>query len=253
MQHLKETIIAIKRARKPALQLSGGRDSLCALFVLIEAGCFDFDIIWLNTGDAPEETVKRMQQVQLIFGERFHEIKSDSWSIREQFGVPSPMVRSEETGKHWADCSSKKYHVQSQFDCCARTTMLPVHEFTISNGYDLIIRGCRDEEELKTPIKHLTQSDAPYILAYPIYEWSSKQVNEFLAERGILPSFYDYTDYGINCVTCPAFWGNGHQAWIEAHHPEKAPVRRHQIEKLMEYMSHTIQLGFNELDSRSVA
>ena len=250
MNYLNATIDAIHNAKKPLLQLSGGRDSLCALFVLIEHGCRDFDIAHLNTGDAPEETRRITNEIKQLFGDRLHIIDSDSFAVREEFGTPSPMIRSEEVNQAWAVCSSKKFHIQSQFDCCARTTMLPMMEFTLRGGYDLIIRGCRDAEELKTPVEHLGYSDG-VTLVYPIYDWSHDEVNEFLRQRGVLPSFYEYTDYGINCVTCPAFWGNGHQAWVEKHHPDKAAERRKQIERLMGYMSQTIQLGFNELDCRS--
>lgn len=250
--YLKETIYAVKRARKPLLQLSGGRDSLCTLFVLLEHGCCDYDVVWLNTGDCAPETEKRMRIIKYMFGDRFHEINSDSVAVRNMYGIPSPMVRSEEAADVWQACTSKKFPIQSQFDCCARVTMNPVHQFTIEGNYDLVIRGCREQEELKTPVPHLTTTNAPYILAYPIYDWTHEQVNNFLESVGMLPTFYEYTDYGINCVTCPAFWGNGHQAWLEHYHPEKAIERRHQIEKLMSYMAHTIQLGFNELDSRSV-
>jgi 3'-phosphoadenosine 5'-phosphosulfate sulfotransferase (PAPS reductase)/FAD synthetase len=250
MNYIDTTVDAIHQAEKPLLQLSGGRDSLCALFILVERGCTNFDVVYTNTGDAPEETLKKIQEIKQLFGNRLHIIDSDSFAVRESFGIPSPMVRSEEVSQSWAACSSKKYHVQSQFDCCARTTMLPMMQFTLDGGYDLIIRGCRDVEELKTPITHLEQSDG-VTLAYPIYDWPHSDVNEFLRQRGMLPSFYEYTDYGINCVSCPAFWGNGHQAWIEKHHPEKAAERRKQIERLMGYMSQTIQLGFNELDCRS--
>ncbi|SMB81385.1 3'-phosphoadenosine 5'-phosphosulfate sulfotransferase (PAPS reductase)/FAD synthetase [Pasteurella testudinis DSM 23072] len=247
---LESTIQAIHAAKKPLFQLSGGRDSLCALFVLIEQGCRSFDVAYLNTGDAPEETVRCIGDISKLFGARLHVIKSNSFAVRDEFGLPSPMVRSEETAAIWAASTNKPYHIQSKLDCCARTTMIPMMEFVEKSGYDLLIRGCREVEELKTPVNHLEKSGG-ITLAYPIYDWSDEQVMSFLDARGILPSFYEYANSGIDCVTCPAYWGEGHQAWIEKHHPEKAAERRRQIERLMSYMADTIQLGFNELDCRS--
>jgi len=52
MGYLTETIEAVQRARHPLFQFSGGRDSLCTLFLLYESGCSNFDIVWVNTGDA---------------------------------------------------------------------------------------------------------------------------------------------------------------------------------------------------------
>lgn len=251
--YLDETVYAIKRARKTLLQLSSGRDSLCALLALLEIGCTDFDIAWVNTGDTDAETLARMVDLKLAFGDKFHVIDSDSAYVREQYGAPSPLVRPQESNPMYSASANDTQHIQSQADCCARTIMLPLHDFTVKHGYDLVIRGCRASENLKTPIKHLTDSDTPYILAYPVYDWSDSAVNEFLIEHNALPSFYEFMDSGVDCVTCPAFWGNGHQAWLEHHYPDKAQERRHQIEKLMGYMAHTIQLGFNELDKRSVA
>lgn len=251
--YLDETVCAIKRSRKTLFQLSNGRDSLCALLALLEAGCSNFDVAWVNTGDTDTETLMRMIDLKFALGDKFHAIDSDSIRVREDYGIPSPMVRPQEANPVYRASAVDTYHIQLQADCCARAIMLPLHDFTVAGGYDLVIRGCREDENLKTPVKHLTDSDTPYILAYPIYDWNSHRVDEFLAERNALPSFYEFMDSGVDCVTCPAFWGNGHQAWLEHHHPEKAPERRHQIEKLMEYMAHTIQLGFNELDERSVA
>ncbi|XWY20044.1 hypothetical protein ACNGTO_03040 [Bisgaard Taxon 45] len=248
-----ETVCAIKRARKPLLQLSSGRDSLCALLALIEAGCTGFDVAWVDTSDTDVDTFMRMLDLKFILGDRLHYIKSDSIGIRETYGIPSPMIRPQEANPLYGASADDTRHVQMQMDCCARTIMIPLHEFTVNGGYDLVIRGCRADENLKTPVEHLTNSDTPYILAYPIYDWSAKRVNEFLIERNALPSFYEFMNSGVDCVTCPAFWGNGHQAWLEHHYPDKAETRKHQIEKLMDYMSHTIQLGFNEIDKRSVA
>lgn len=250
MDYLTTSIAAINNAKKPLLQLSGGRDSLCTLFYLFENGCRNFDVVWVNTGDAPQETVRILSEISELFGGRFHVIESDSLSVREQYGVPSPMVRSEESHPVWASCTDQHFHIQPQFECCRRTIMEPMQNFTVDGEYDLVIRGVRSAEGLKSPVEHLA-SDDNFAVAYPIYDWSDAQVNQFLLERGVLPTFYERSYDGVDCVTCPAFWGNGHQAWVEEHYPEKAVERRQQIERLMGYMSHTIQLGFNELDCRS--
>lgn len=252
MGYLTETIEAVQRARRPLFQFSGGRDSLCTLFLLYESGCSNFDIVWVNTGDAAPETTKLVNYIKTLWGDRLYEVRTDSRTWRKTNGDPSPLVRCEEAFPWVAECSNEQYHVQPQSSCCAANVMNPMHEFTVGGGYDLVIRGNRGSEPLKTAAGHLQKTDAPYTLAYPIYDWTTPQVDMYLVKRNMLPSFYDFMDSGVDCMTCPAFWGNGHQKWLATYYPDVAQERQHNIEKLMSYMSNVIQLGFNELDLRGV-
>lgn len=244
--YLEQTIEAIKKAKKPLFQLSGGRDSICALLKIMHAGCLDFDVAWVNTGDNASETLELMQLAGFAFGDRFHEIKSNSFSVREKYGVPSPVVRADEADEYFKICNEKPMHVQSQYTCCLRTIMIPLQEFTVNGGYDLVIRGNRSSDRMKTPLNHL-ENDGSYTVAYPIYDMTDDEVITYLSERECLPSFYQYTTSGIDCVTCPAYWGNGHQQWLEATDPAKAEIRRRQINELLIYITESAQTGMREL------
>lgn len=244
--YLEQTIEAIKKAKKPLFQLSGGRDSICALLKLMYAGCSDFDVAFVNTGDNANETLELMQLTVFAFGDRFHEIKSNSFSVREKYGTPSPVVRADEADGYFKICNERPIHVQSQYICCLRTIMVPLQEFTLDGGYDLVIRGTRSSDRMKTPLKHL-ENDGFYTVAYPIYDMTDDEVTAYLSERGCLPSFYQHTTPGIDCVSCPAYWGNGHQQWLEATDPAKAEIRRQQINELLIYITESAQTGMKEL------
>lgn len=245
--YLKQTIDAVKIAKKPLFQLSGGCDSLCALLLLFESGCKDFDVVWVNTGDVCSETLSLMDNIRDVVGSRFFEITSDSVKIRERYGIPSPIVRSTESNQLFKLSADDAFHVQPQHMCCYHTIMLPMHEFTVDGQYDIIIRGNRGDEVMKTPLKHL-ENDQAYTVAYPIYDWSKQKVQAFLDERNMLPPFYAFTKDGVDCTTCPAYWGNGYQKWLENTDVEKASKRREQIKELLIYISGAVELGLNEID-----
>lgn len=244
--YLQSTIEAINSAKQPILQLSGGRDSLCALLLLEEAGCNNFDIVWLDTGDVPKETAELMQDFTIRYDIRFHVIRSDSHRSRHNFGIPSPVVRSKESSPLFKQCASDAVHVQPNFECCYRVMMQPMHEFLVRNGFDLVIRGTRANECLKAPINHLETCDYGYKVAFPIFDWSTEEVNTFLTERRMLPGFYRYMGKSIECLTCPGFWDYGHQAYLEALYPTEAESRRNQINELLIYISGAVSPGMTE-------
>lgn len=244
--YLAQTIEAIKNAKKPLFQLSSGKDSICALLKIMHAGCLYFDIAWVSTGDNASETFETMKLVKQAFNDRFHEIKSDSFTVREKYGIPSPIIQAHHIDEHLTACRENRVIVQSQYMCCLRTYMIPLQEFTLDGGYDLVIRGTRSSDRMKTPLKHL-ENDGFYTVAYPIYDMTDDEVTAYLSERGCLPSFYQHTTSGIDCVSCPAYWGNGHQRWLEATDPAKAEIRRQQINELLIYITESAQTGMKEL------
>ena len=165
-------------------------------------------------------------------------LTSDSTKDREINGHPSPVVLSDQP--IFADVP----RTRTQFDCCRANIMVPLHDFTLTLQPDLILRGQRLADEPKNPISHLGECDG-VVYAYPIADWSSEQVDLYLADR--LPDFYSKCADAPDCVTCTGYWGRGYQDWLESEAPELAAVRKERIRSVIQAITPALLIGIQEV------
>ena len=207
----------LARHSKIALQLSAGKDSLACLY-LLRPYLDRITVYWLNTGQAFPETVQVINAVRDSIP-HFVEIESNVDQVHRQFGIPSDIVPASGTGLgrlvgHDAPL------IQDRYSCCFATIMRPMHERMKEDGVTLIIRGQRNDDEVKSPIRSGMVDDGIEFL-FPIEDWTAKQVMLFLEARmAPIPRFYEMLDEAPDCMTCSAWWEKGAAKYLKRYHYE---------------------------------
>lgn len=206
----------VARHERIALQFSGGRDSLACLY-LMRPHWDRLTVYWLDTGAAFPETVSLMQKVRDMVP-NFARIDGRQPQVIAEFGIPSDIVPVSATplGRLAGEASPL---IQDRYSCCVRSMMIPTHERMIEDGITLIIRGQKEQDRLKSPIKSGVVQDGIEFL-FPVEGWSDRQVMAYLNEQGApVPRFYEMLNHAPDCMTCSAWWEEGAAAYLKRYHP----------------------------------
>jgi 3'-phosphoadenosine 5'-phosphosulfate sulfotransferase (PAPS reductase)/FAD synthetase len=202
--------------RTTALELSGGKDSVACLYLLRDK-LENITVYWLNTGDPYPETVAVIEKCKKIIP-HFVEVKSDVIAWRSKHGVPSDVVPV--TGTHVAlPIPDGEMKVVDSYTCCAHNIMLPLHRRVVEDGNTTIIRGQRNAEFHKSPIRNGQRFDGIDFM-FPIEDWSDEEVMSYLKEVGapIHPA-YTTGQHGADCLHCTGWWEH-HNHELLAQHPK---------------------------------
>jgi len=93
-------------------------------------------------------------------------------------------------------------------------------------GFDLLIHGQRDDENLHVPIQNgAVDLNSGARIWLPIKTWTEGFVKAFLASRGVkLPAFYEDLGCSIDCMHCTAYLHDtrGKVGYMRKHHPAVA-------------------------------
>lgn len=231
----------IGRHERIALQLSGGKDSLACLYLMREHWDH-LTVYWCNTGDAFPETVALMNEIRAQVP-RFVEIAGRQPESIERFGIPSDVVPCSGTmlGRLVGHGSVP---IQDRYSCCFYSMMQPMHERMIEDGITLIIRGQRNSDALKPPLRSgMVDCGIEYLL--PVEDWSAKQVLAFLREcEAPIPRFYEMLDEAPDCMTCSAWWEKGAAKYMKRYHFEQFKVVQSRLDAINEAVAEHIQ-NFN--------
>ena len=201
-----------------ALQLSGGRDSMACLYLLRDH-LHRMTVYWVNTGDAFPETLEVIEHAKAI-ASNFVEVAGDALAVRRAFGLPSDIVPVSHTPAGIIG-TDRGFLLQNRYDCCYRVMMLPMHQRMVEDGITLIIRGQRNSDDVKGPLRS-GESDMGVQYLFPIEDWSSEQVMTYLREQGApIPRFYEAMETLPDCMGCTAWWSEGRAAYLAAHHSEQ--------------------------------
>lgn len=206
---------AINRHERIALQLSGGKDSLACLYLLREHWA-KITVYWLNTGDAFPETVQLMQALRNEIP-NFVEVKGDVASVHQQHGIPADIVPVSATplGQLFG---SDAPMIQDRYSCCLRTMMAPMFERMATDGITLVIRGQRNDDALRPPVKSGTVENGIEYL-FPIEDWTARQVMQYLRDQNApIPRFYEVLDEAPDCMTCTGWWEKGAAKYLKRYH-----------------------------------
>ena len=211
-------MIDLSGHNKPALQFSGGKDSLACLY-LLRAQLDDITVYWLNTGDAYPETVDVIEQVKPWIP-RFIEIKADVKGFRAINGNPSDLMPAN-AHPIAIGYGLGELPLVNRFDCCWQNRMRPMHQRMLDDGVDLVIRGTKQADTGTVPAEGVV-ANLGYDIALPIRDWSHKEVFAYLDEVGApRNAIYGFPEAisAPECVGCTAWWGEGHSAHLKARHP----------------------------------
>jgi phosphoadenosine phosphosulfate reductase len=216
---------ALNRHDRIALQVSGGRDSLACLH-LMRPYWGRLTVYWCNTGAAFPETVAIMEQVRALVP-HFVEVNGNQPDVIASFGLPSDIVPASNTPIGIMGGDSAGPVIQDRYSCCAQVFMLPLHARMVADGITLIVRGQKNADKLKAPIRSgMVDLGIEYL--FPIEDWSNRQVMDFLAAEGApIPRFYEMMSGAPDCMTCSAYWETGTAAYLKRyHHPQYLEVQR---------------------------
>ncbi|MDF3073477.1 MAG: Bcep22 3 [Alphaproteobacteria bacterium] len=208
---------AIARHERIALQVSGGRDSLACLY-LLRPHWSKLTVYWCNTGDPFPETEAIMRGVRAIVPQ-FVEIAGNQPGVVAGFGLPSDIVPADST-TIGVVANGGGQLIQDRYSCCARTYIVPMHERMVLDGITLVIRGQKQADQLKAPVRS-GAVDLGIEYLFPIEDWSTQQVMDYLREQDApILRFYEMLDGAPDCMTCSAYWENGAAKYLKRYHPE---------------------------------
>jgi phosphoadenosine phosphosulfate reductase len=225
----------IERHQNIALQLSGGKDSLACLF-LMKPYLDKITVYWCNTGAAYPETVDLMEQIR-SWVPNFVEIEGQQPAVIREFGIPTDILPASRTPMGVAATGNEAHTMQDRYSCCLRSFMLPMHERMVSDGITLIIRGQKNSDKLKGPLRS-GQVDGGIEYLFPIEDWTSEQVMAYLREqKAPIPRFYEVLDSAPDCVTCSAYWEEGAVKYLKRYHYQQYQEVQHRLAIISEAVS----------------
>jgi 3'-phosphoadenosine 5'-phosphosulfate sulfotransferase (PAPS reductase)/FAD synthetase len=208
----------LSRHEKIGLQFSGGRDSLATVY-LLRPWLDRITVYWGNTDDPYPETLEVVDHVRAMCP-NFIEINGRQPQVVAEFGIPSDLVPVNSTPLGLSGARRAGPLIQDRYSCCWRVVMYPLHQRMKDDGVTLIIRGQREADNLKGPLRSGDTMDG-FEFLYPIEAWSDAQTSAYLVSEGApLPRFYDTMSTTPGCMTCSAFWEDGQAQYLKRHHPE---------------------------------
>jgi len=222
---------AFARHQRIAFQFSGGRDSTAALY-LLRAYWSQMTVYHLDTGDQfPEtrEVVAAVGRDLLAAGVELVVIHSDVNHYREQVGLASDLVPVDNTA-FGRLVSGRGITIVGRYDCCAQNLMLPMNQAMLERSITLLVRGQRDDEYAKPPMRSGDVQDGFEVL-YPIQAWTGEQVSKYLSDNALpLAKFYERgAKRAPECMGCTAWWDEGRAEYLKQYHPAKFDAFRAHI------------------------
>lgn len=228
---------------KIALQFSGGRDSLACLYLLKDYWP-KLTVYWCNTGAAFPETIALMGRIRELVP-NFVEIGGNQPAVTQVFGIPSDIVPVSSTPIGLAVSGDGRQMIQDRYSCCARTMMQPTHARMVQDGITLIIRGQKNADRLKSPVRSGHTEDGIEYL-FPIQDWSRAKVVSFLREQGVeLPRFYEILESTPDCMTCTAWWEEGAAKYLKRYHHAQYLENQSKLARINQAVSEHIA-AFNQ-------
>lgn len=220
MQNKTMVAEALDRHEKAVLFFSGGKDSMACLH-LIEKYLDKVIVLWANTGAAFPELLKLMDDVRRRVP-NFLEVKSDQAANIAYYGYPAEVVPANYTVVGQMIAGRRPIKIQSYIDCCNRNIWNPSFDAALKTGAKLFIRGQRDNDPLKGPLKNGQVLDGIEYL-FPVAHWGRDDVLAYLKERGFnAPDHYALDATSLDCWNCTAYCYEHKDklAYMKQRHPD---------------------------------
>lgn len=219
----------LSRYKKPALQFSGGKDSLACLY-LLRAHLDDLTVYWVNAGDGCPETLAVIDQVRPLIP-HFVEINTDVQGWRRENGLPSDVVPANGTLLGLA-YGMGETRICGRFDCCYQNLMRPMHERMLADSVDAVIRGTKQSDTGTIPAEGKTEF---YDVLLPLRDWTHAEVFRYLehVSAPVNPIYEHFKSMSApECFGCTAWWGDGKAEYLKARHPAEYQEHRIKLESI---------------------
>lgn len=223
---------AMARHAHIGFQFSGGKDSLATLYLMHDYWP-QMTVYWTNTGDPVPEVLAVVERVRAEVP-HFVEIAG---RVKEQVaahGLPSDLVPT-------TAGLSERPRLQDRFNCCYNALMAPMHQRMRDDGITLIVRGQKNADTLKSPLRS-GALEYGVELCFPIEHWTDAEVFAYLKGRAFVPDYYTSLKASPDCLTCSAYWSEGRATWLKAHHPEAYQVYQGKLDVIRETVMPLITL-----------
>jgi phosphoadenosine phosphosulfate reductase len=209
------------RHKNVALMFSGGKDSLACLYLLKDY-LDKVLVVWVNTGANFPEIIEMMEKVKASVP-HFFEIKTNQPESIKSKGYPVDVVPVNYTSLGQSVTSIKDLKLRSYFECCSENIWIPCNEQIYKLGITGIIRGQRNSEAHKAPIKsgHI-ENGIEY--QFPIASWSDSEVIDYLRSEGVvINERLSMAHSSLDCWNCTAYMAESSDRfkYIKKHHANK--------------------------------
>jgi phosphoadenosine phosphosulfate reductase len=209
------------RHEKIALMFSGGKDSLACLH-LIEKYLDRTVVVWVNTGANFPEIETLMEEIKTKVP-NFYEITTNQPKSIEVNGYPVDVVPVNYTNLGQSVTSIKDLKLRSYFDCCSENFWMPCDTEMRKLGITGVIRGQRESEGHRAPIKsgHI-ENGIEYLL--PIERWTDSEVTDYLRSKDVvIDERLSMAHSSLDCWNCTAYMAESSERfkYIKKNHPSK--------------------------------
>ena len=209
------------RHEKVALMFSGGKDSIACLH-LIKNYLDKTTVVWVNTGASFPEIEALMEETRQQVP-HFLEIKTNQPESIKSKGYPVDIVPVNYTVLGQSVTSIKDFKVRSYFECCAENFWLPCDAEVRKLGITGVIRGQRQSEGHRAPIKSgYVENGIEY--NFPIETWSDSDVIDYLKSKDVvIDERLSMSHSSLDCWNCTAYMAESKDRfnYIKKHHPAK--------------------------------
>lgn len=204
-------------------QFSGGKDSIACL-LLLKDELHRITVMWTDTGAAFPETYAQMEKVKALCP-NFLVVQGNQPKQIEEHGYPVDVMPMRNHKEIQFYTKQEKLPLQSFWQCCWNSLMIPTQKATIKLGATLIIRGQKSCDEKKSPVKSGDVLDNVEYL-FPIENWTDSEVMEFVKNSDLMTEHYADANTSLDCWSCTAYLKENQWKlpYLKKHHPEKAQI-----------------------------
>lgn len=210
------------RHSRVALQFSTGKDSMAVLHLMRDY-LDKLTVYFVNSGDNFPETTALANAVRKSVP-NFVEVQGRSNEVRAELGWPSDLVTAGSTAAGRMMGHDDPALID-RYTCCFYSLMQPMYFRMKQDGITLVIRGQKNDDDKKPPLRSGDVSDG-FEFLYPIEDWTTEEVFAYIKEHELpLPRFYEGgMPGGPDCMHCTAWLEHKMPQYVKRFHPHHYPI-----------------------------